>query len=40
MGKIIDKDTKEVLAEFDNELDGEALKLKFRKDGRKIKVEW
>jgi hypothetical protein len=40
MGKIIDKDTKTVLAQFDDELEGEMLKAKYKKEGRNIKVEW
>lgn len=40
MGKVIDKETGEVLAEFEDDVAGVELKKKFRAEGKKVKMEW
>lgn len=40
MGKVIDKDTGKVLADFDDEAEGRLLRDKLRNDGRRVKMEW
>ncbi len=40
MGKVIDKATGDILAEFDKEKDGIFLKEKYRNEGYRVKMEW
>jgi hypothetical protein len=40
MGKVIDKETGKVLATFEDELEGEKLKLKYKAEGKSLKMEW
>ncbi len=40
MGRVIDRDTNKVLATFDKEDDGKRLKAQFKRQGKKVKMEW